>query len=67
MNVGYDLVIEFGFATVKIIDKGLTYNYRQDFTRQVNETKFEEKIKKAVVPTESFWKTSSQDKWAKST
>ncbi len=63
----YDLVIDFGFCGVKIIDKGLTYSFKGDFTREVNDTKFEDKIKKAVIPTDSFWKTSSQEKWGKST
>jgi len=66
-QLGHDLVIDFGFCTLKIIDKNLTYKFTQDFSQNLNDTKFEHKIKKSEVPTDGFWKTSSKDKWAKST
>lgn len=52
---------------IKIADRGLTYKYNPDFHCNLNETAFENKIKKAKTPTDSFWKTTNEDKWAKST
>jgi len=66
-QLGHDLAIDFGFCTVKINDKNLSYTFKQDFIHTVNDTKFEHKIKKAEAPTDNFWKTSAKDKWAKST
>jgi len=66
-QLGHDLVIDFGFCTLKIIDKNLSYTFKSDFVTNVNDTKFEHKIKKSETPTDNFWKTSSKDKWAKST
>jgi nucleoid DNA-binding protein len=66
-QLGHDLAIDFGFCTVKVNDKNLSYTYKQDFVSNVNDTKFEHKIKKSEVPTDGFWKTNAKDKWAKST
>ncbi len=53
MELGYDLVMDFGFCNLKIIDKNLTYNYRQEFTSQVNDKSFEHKVKKKRKISES--------------
>lgn len=66
-QLGHDLSIDFGFCNVKIAERSLKYQFRSDFHYQLNDLKFEDKIKKATTPTDSFWKTSSGDKWAKST
>jgi len=66
-QLGHDLAIDFGFCTVKVNDKNLSYTFKQDFVNTVNDTRFEHKIKKSETPTDNFWKTSSKDKWAKST
>jgi hypothetical protein len=66
-QLGYDMSIDFGFCTLKIINKSLTFTFRQDFAQQLNNSNFEHKIKKSEAPTATFWKTSFQDKWAKST
>jgi nucleoid DNA-binding protein len=65
-QLGYNLDIDFGFCKVKIVNRNLSYNYKQDFSSTLNQTTFESKIKKAEVSTASFWQTTSQDKWASS-
>jgi hypothetical protein len=66
-RLGYNLSLDFGFCTVNINDKNMTYKYQPGFIDQVNQTSFETTIKKAVTPTKSFWKTTHQEKWAAST
>lgn len=66
-RLGYDMNIDLGFCKVRISGKNLSYAYRSDFVGQLNHTSFEKKIKKAVTPTSSFWKTTPEQKWAKST
>jgi len=65
-QLGYNLDIDFGFCRIKIVNKSLTYNFKQDFVQSLNLTAFESKIKKAETATASLWQTSSQDKWATS-
>jgi nucleoid DNA-binding protein len=66
-QLGYNLDINFGFARVSINNKNLTYKYVTDFSRTMNKSSFESKIKKAEVATSSFWQTSMQEKWMNST
>jgi len=66
-QLGHDLSIDFGFVTVKVAERGLTYKFSSNFHYQVNDLKFEDKIKKATTPTDSFWKTTKDDRWSKST
>jgi len=66
-QLGHDLAIDFGFCTVKVNDKNLSYTFKQDFIQTVNDTNFEHKIKKSETPTDNFWKTSQKEKWGKST
>lgn len=42
--LGYDLVMDFGFCTLKIINKSLSYTYKQSFIAQLNDTSFEHKV-----------------------
>jgi nucleoid DNA-binding protein len=65
-QLGYNLDIDFGFCKVKIVNRNLTYTYKQDFSQTLNETNFESKIKKAETSTASYWQTSMQDKWTAS-
>jgi len=65
-QLGYNLDIDFGFCKVKIVNRNLTYSYKQDFSQTLNDTAFESKIKKAEVSTASFWQNTSQEKWATS-
>jgi len=65
-QLGHNLDIDFGFCKVKIVNRNLSYNYKQDFSQTLNQTAFESKIKKAEVSTASFWQATSQDKWASS-
>jgi len=62
-QLGHNLDIDFGFCRVKINNRNLGYTYKQDFSRVLNETSFESKIKKAEATTASFWQTSPQTKW----
>jgi len=64
--LGRDLDINFGFCRIRISDRNLSYSYKQDFSRILNHTSFESKIKKAETATSSFWKTSFVDKWKSS-
>jgi nucleoid DNA-binding protein len=65
-QLGYSLDIDFGFCKVKINNRNLSYNYKQDFSTTLNKTAFESKLKKAEVSTSSFWQTSPQEKWTSS-
>jgi len=66
-QLGHDLNIDFGFCNIRISDKNLSYTFKNDFVNTVNDTKFEHKIKKSEAPTDNFWKTSTKEKWSKST
>jgi len=65
-QLGYNLDIDFGFCKLKINNRNLSYNYKQDFSYTLNKTGFESKLKKAEVSTPSFWQTSMKDKWTAS-
>jgi len=65
-QLGHNLDIDFGFCKVKIVNRSLSYSYRQDFSHSLNQTGFESKIKKSEVATSSFWQTSMQEKWTQS-
>jgi hypothetical protein len=43
-QLGYYIVIDFSFVTLKIIEKTLAYTFKHDFTRTVNDTSFEHKV-----------------------
>jgi len=66
-RLGYSLVLDFDFCKIKIVDKDFSYSYASDLVGDINQAKFETKIKKSVTPTSSFWNTSRDEKWAKST
>jgi len=65
-QLGHNLNIDFGFCKITIINRSLSYSYRQDFSQTLNQTSFESKIKKAEVSTSSHWTTTMKDKWSQS-
>lgn len=65
-QLGYSMNINFGFCVVKVVDRSLTFRFDHQFVEELNSSNFEHKMKKAETPTDSFWKTSFQEKWAKS-
>jgi len=65
-QLGYNLDIDFGFCKIKIVNRNLSYSYKQDFAQTLNQTSFESKIKKAEVSTSSHWEKTTQEKWSSS-
>lgn len=65
-QLGYTLEIDFGFCKVKVTNRNLSYNFKQDFGHTLNQTSFESKIKKAEVATSTFWQNTMQQKWSAS-
>ena len=64
MLLGSDIEMEFGVCTVTVKDKNIKYKYDENFIKELNETKFEKKLKKSELPTSSFWnKQSNQTQW----
>jgi len=65
-QLGHSLDINFGFCSVKIVNRNLTYSYVKNFSHGLNQTSFESKLKKSEVNTSTFWQSTMQEKWATS-
>jgi len=65
-TLGYDLNIDFGFVKLVVRNKDLTYKFQTDFSGVLNSKSYELKMRKSDLPTSDHWKTTYEDKWAKS-
>lgn len=65
-SLGYSLHLDFQFVTIDVIRKNLRYLFRQAFESTLNIAPFESKMRRSGYPTSQIWRSSYEDKWAKS-
>ncbi|CAD8199326.1 unnamed protein product [Paramecium octaurelia] len=66
-RLGHDLHIDFGFIKISVVNKDLKYKYEQSFINRLNQTDYELKMRKSDLATSQHWRTTSEEKWSKST
>jgi len=54
-DLGYDMAIEFGFCKIMIIEKNLSYHYRNDFSTIMNVKSFEMKVKLIIFYSKDYF------------
>ena len=47
-KLGYDLALDFGFCRVNIFDKNLSFVFSQEFTSELNDISFENKVQTKI-------------------
>lgn len=62
-----DMMLNFGFCIMTIMDRNLKTRFRSGFDRTVKDKTFEDKMRRSLSPCSTFWKTSYNTKWASST
>ena len=67
INFGRDIDLNFGFARIHIVDRNLKVGFKKNFTTEVEDKQFEEKMKMSNTACSSFWKTSYNKEWGRST
>lgn len=65
-QLGHALNLDFGFCRVTISQRNLQYQYKPSFAGSLNIVPYEAKLKKSITPTPELWRSTYQDKWAKS-
>lgn len=59
--------IKIGVITINIINRNLTYSYDVNFSKSLNNTDYEKKMKKSLAKTKEHWVNTHDNKWANST
>ena len=57
-DLGKDLVLDFKFCKITINNRNIRHSYKKDFCTDLNQAKFETKMRRADPPTSSIWKTT---------
>lgn len=55
------------FVTIRVVNRDLTYKFDEAFVKKLNQTNYEEKMKKANTKTSEHWSSSYDQKWNNST
>jgi CCDC81 eukaryotic HU domain 2 len=62
-----DINLSFGFARIRISNRGLKVVYASDFAGQCVDKQFEHQMKRAITPVSNTWKSSYTKTFAQST
>ena len=62
-----DLKLAFGFANIRITNRGLKVAFTQDFSGGCVDKQFENQMKRAITPVSNTWKSSYTKTFAQST
>ena len=62
----YNLLLQFGFANVSLINKNLKVVFADFLTREVKEKEFETTMRRSNSPVSTIWKTDTQSEFFKS-
>ncbi|CAM6002425.1 unnamed protein product [Sphagnum balticum] len=65
-ELGKSLDFSIGVASIKIVNKHLTYSYSSNFAKQLNDIEYEKNLKKSLKETKAHWEEGYNDKWGKS-
>lgn len=67
IKLDHDLNMNFGFCRIVVDDRNLKVRFRSGFASEIKGTDFEDKMKRSLSPCSTFWRTSYQKQWQKST
>jgi hypothetical protein len=62
-KLGRNLHLAFGFAALNVNNMSLKVVFSKEFSQNVNEHQFERMMRRSDNTCESFWRTTSADKW----
>ena len=54
-DLGRNMEIRIGVATIKINNRSLTYTFDPTFAKSLNSTEYEKKMKKSLTNTKEHW------------
>jgi hypothetical protein len=67
-DLGHSFEIKFpNFLTMKVQNRDMSYKFNDDFVKCLNETQYEEKMKKSNTKTSDHWGNTYDERWNKST
>ena len=62
----YNLLLQFGFANVRLVNRNLKVDFADFLTREVKEKEFETTMRRSNSPVSTLWKTNTQSEFFKS-
>lgn len=62
-----NLDVAFGFCNVRFTNRNLTTAFLQDLSKTVANPKFEDQMVRQKSPVSTLWRSTYDDRWAKST
>ena len=62
-----DLLLNFGFASIRIANRGLKVVFSQDYKGSCKDKTIENQMKRAITPISQTWKSSYTKTFAQST
>ena len=65
-KLGRGLILQFGFAVVMISNRDLKVKFDPRFEASINDKTYESHMRRSEFPCRTFWKTSYNDQWMRS-
>lgn len=62
-KLGRNLHLAFGFAALEVQNMSLKVVFAKEFSQKVNNSEYEKIMRRSDNTCESFWRTTSADKW----
>jgi hypothetical protein len=62
----YNLLLQFGFANISMVNRNLKVTFAEFLTREVKEKEFETTMRRSNSPVSTTWTTNTQSEFFKS-